>query len=755
MNAARLRQRTAPTLFEWVKGHSNNLGNDGADALANQGAAKPDASDRVDTVIPPELTLPGVQLSCLTQSKITKLLKRTKRALPSYQAKLSRPDTTANIALARQAATDAKGNIPTARLIWKGSRNRVFNRNIRYFMWMIMHNGYKLGKYWRNIPNCSEREKCPTCGVNVEETMEHILTECPTTGQHEVWKLVSDIWRKRTGHALNITFGDILACGAIKKLRANGKTDAATTRLFRILISESAHLIWRLRLEHRIQRDGKDPATEAEVHNRWRRQISLRIELDRQLTNTTKWRKKAISKKLVLNTWRRAIENEDTLPADWTNPVGELQPTRRDRRAASADRPVPEDIRGSALLQEVADLTLIAQYEASARPEYHPDRVVRALRFLDEVLTALGLTGLDAARAGVCRFAHETPPLVIVRFTFPRRPITFPVRCRYTLLVSTTTIYYLVLFLNKLYADRGTINSRKSSIWALYCRSLLLTNFCGNVLERERQRMDESNPTSNNTPPAVEPFEFTSTIFSRVDHEAKETLSEALQEAWNEVQAIKAKLEVHICGLHAAVAYLWRENIADVERLIIANTQMIIARGLRSIQGFHIPHNRLGPLFNKRQVQEWIHYQSSVISDVSRSLSLSQSPPAHAMHYIANSNPGIGIADPRTSQLIHWPFALPTSGGMVEVLELELGKLILVVVEKMAALWPCKYIQTQTAELWTHLAEAAATATATASLSPSPMPLSMASLQPPQQIPMHQQHHYPQLSLPVVISRQT
>ncbi|KAJ7050229.1 hypothetical protein C8F01DRAFT_1001088 [Mycena amicta] len=155
--------------------------------------------------------------------------------------------------------------------------------------------------------------------------MQHILTQCPTTGQREIWKLVSDTWQGKTGSPLDVTFGDILACGTIKKLRANGKTDAATTRLFRILVSESAHLIWRLRLEHRIQRDGKDPATEAEIHNRWRRQISLRIELDQQLTNTNKWRKKAISKKLVRDTWQRVIENEDTLPADWTNPAGELQ----------------------------------------------------------------------------------------------------------------------------------------------------------------------------------------------------------------------------------------------------------------------------------------------------------------------------------------------------------------------------------------------------------------------------------------------
>ncbi|KAF7331756.1 Zn(2)-C6 fungal-type domain-containing protein [Mycena kentingensis (nom. inval.)] len=53
---------------------------------------------------------------------------------------------------------------------------------------------------------------------------------------------------------------------------------------------------------------------------------------------------------------------------------------------------------------------LIAQYEASAHPEYQPGRVVRALGLLDRVLQELGLTTLDSGRPDVCRFAHEMPP---------------------------------------------------------------------------------------------------------------------------------------------------------------------------------------------------------------------------------------------------------------------------------------------------------------------------------------------------------
>ncbi|KAJ7728526.1 hypothetical protein B0H16DRAFT_1241223, partial [Mycena metata] len=85
--------------------------------------------------------------------------------------------------------------------------------------------------------------------------------------------------------------------------------------LFRILISESAHLIWRLRNERVIQE--KDPASQNEIHNRWLRAMNLRLKFDCAMTNAEKYGKRALRKDLVQKTWVRVLKNETTLPRDW------------------------------------------------------------------------------------------------------------------------------------------------------------------------------------------------------------------------------------------------------------------------------------------------------------------------------------------------------------------------------------------------------------------------------------------------------
>jgi hypothetical protein len=50
-----------------------------------------------------------------------------------------------------------------------------------------------------------------------------------------------------------------------------------------------------------------------------------------------------------------------------------------------------------------------------AHPEYHPDRLARAFAFLDEVISVLGLTSIDAGIGDVCRCAHGAAPVINVQ----------------------------------------------------------------------------------------------------------------------------------------------------------------------------------------------------------------------------------------------------------------------------------------------------------------------------------------------------
>jgi ribonuclease HI len=164
---------------------------------------------------------------------------------------------------AQQAVADPSDEIPTAGKIWKSTRHKDLSRSARFFFWMSLHGGYKVGGHREKIPGHEEKATCRKCGI--AESMEHILTKCDSPGQKEIWELASELWGLKTGVELPPpTFGQIM-CAAIKR------QDAGTTRLFRLLVSESAHLIWRIRCERVIQ--GKGAVSQREIYNRWLKAI--------------------------------------------------------------------------------------------------------------------------------------------------------------------------------------------------------------------------------------------------------------------------------------------------------------------------------------------------------------------------------------------------------------------------------------------------------------------------------------------------
>ena len=102
--------------------------------------------------------------------------------------------------------------MPTDSRIWQSIRSKDITRTVRNFLWMMLHNAYKCGKYWDNIPNYSHQAMCQKC--NAEESLEHILIDCrQIVAQDTIWKLCRQLWETTGNQWPQITYGKILACG--------------------------------------------------------------------------------------------------------------------------------------------------------------------------------------------------------------------------------------------------------------------------------------------------------------------------------------------------------------------------------------------------------------------------------------------------------------------------------------------------------------------------------------------------------------
>jgi hypothetical protein len=118
----------------------------------------------------------------------------------------------------------------------------------------------------------------------------------------------------------NPKLGTILGCGLPDFHPENKKTRlTGANRLYAILMSESAHLIWKIRCEWRINREGSPTRmyTIDEIEATWERAMNRRLQLEHLMTDTTRYGKKALKAKLVEKTWWGVLRNQENLPEDW------------------------------------------------------------------------------------------------------------------------------------------------------------------------------------------------------------------------------------------------------------------------------------------------------------------------------------------------------------------------------------------------------------------------------------------------------
>ncbi|KZT66614.1 hypothetical protein DAEQUDRAFT_674711, partial [Daedalea quercina L-15889] len=154
--------------------------------------------------VQPSLHITGAKFSVVTQKLAYKGIRETK--MRKYSP---RPRAVDNLI----RAIDNVEVSPTEGQIWKSLSHNDFRREVRYFMWMAMHDAYMVGSNWLR-PGYSEemqaRHECKHCGQI--ESMEHILSECEAPGQEQVWTLAHKLWSKKGGVWARPSLGAVLSC---------------------------------------------------------------------------------------------------------------------------------------------------------------------------------------------------------------------------------------------------------------------------------------------------------------------------------------------------------------------------------------------------------------------------------------------------------------------------------------------------------------------------------------------------------------
>ena len=312
-----VRYRSNTTEIVWVKGHNGIRGNMEADKLAGEGALM-DQTEAELTLNPPANMIPsGVKLTAMSQKDFYRGIKKKNRPPPRRSSEI-------NIGRIQACVAEEFGLDPTPETIWKTTKHKDLTKKTREFLWKCIHDAFKIGKFWSKIENYKHRGLCAHC--ESEESMEYILTECDAPGREQIWSLANELWNKRSPEAIPTSYGTLLGCCLSNYKKQNGKPNKGLNRLFRIIVSESMYMIWKIRCERTISWNNNPTKSHSshKIHNKWLQAINARLKMDSVQTNTKIFKKKTLDPKTILRTWKNCLKDNLHDTRNWCGGMGVL-----------------------------------------------------------------------------------------------------------------------------------------------------------------------------------------------------------------------------------------------------------------------------------------------------------------------------------------------------------------------------------------------------------------------------------------------
>ncbi|KAL1741666.1 hypothetical protein HDZ31DRAFT_44946, partial [Schizophyllum fasciatum] len=252
----------------------------------------------------------GAKLRAVTQKLAYNEVRSAKAPPPREQAK---PQLTKTRLAAKRMNKEEPA--PSDQRIWRSLRNKTSRKKVHQFKFRVMHDSLKCGTFWEHIPGYEDRVHCKYCSTPTEKVVEsasHILTECKAPGRKIIWDTVKAICRKRKIKWRGARLGMILASDLARFKDENNKLRHGDTRLYKIMMAEGMYLTWLIRNERVIQHEGDESRCPPEdsIRNRFMAVLRRRSEIDHTLTNGRKFRKRALDRTLVRDTWIGVLEGE-------------------------------------------------------------------------------------------------------------------------------------------------------------------------------------------------------------------------------------------------------------------------------------------------------------------------------------------------------------------------------------------------------------------------------------------------------------